>query len=446
MANHFVRSTDGNDADDGSTWALAKATLNGVTEAAGDRTFVSARHSESYGSGQTLNFGGSFDDPTWILCVDDTGDPASPTTLATGALFAVTSSSVISISGWAYIYGLEFRCDLGLANNSMQLASAAGNRQVYDHCTFRVGDGAAVRIDIGVVGNGNVASVEWRECSAETGTQGGFHVACDFRWYGGALLSQANGSTLFRFSRPGFSGRAGSLEVRGVDLSAMSASSDLVQGNTAWAIVATFIDCKLPASWTGTLVDSVPVTHGAFRVSMYNCDSGDTNYRLWIEDIAGTIRDETTIVKTGGASDGTTQLAWKMTTASVSSELYRTLYSDWIPIWVDAAGASKTIEIDLIHDGATNLQDDEVWIELSYPGDANTPLASFIDDRRADVLATPADQDSSSASWTTTGLTSPNAQKLSVTFTPQNKGVCYARVALAKPSQTIYVDPLPVVS
>ncbi len=62
-------------------------------------------------------------------------------------------------------------------------------------------------------------------------------------------------------------------------------------------------------------------------------------------------------------------------------------------------------------------------------------------DRRATPLTTPADQTAGSATWTTTGLTNPNKQRLVVTFTPQKKGWMIGRVYLAKGSKTIYVDP-----
>jgi hypothetical protein len=64
-----------------------------------------------------------------------------------------------------------------------------------------------------------------------------------------------------------------------------------------------------------------------------------------------------------------------------------------------------------------------------------------IDDAMADVLATAASQASSSATWTTTGMSNANKQQLSVTFTPQEKGLIIARVCVAKSSYTLYVDP-----
>jgi len=79
-------------------------------------------------------------------------------------------------------------------------------------------------------------------------------------------------------------------------------------------------------------------------------------------------------------------------------------------------------------------------MEFEYPGaDAQGDLA---DDRAADLLATPAAQATSTALWTTTGMSNPNMQKLSVTVTPGKIGPVTARVYLAKPSTTVYVNQL----
>jgi hypothetical protein len=178
---------------------------------------------------------------------------------------------------------------------------------------------------------------------------------------------------------------------------------------------------------------------------MYNCDSGATNYRLWIETFAGSIKSETTLVKTGGASDGTTALSWKLTTTANANEYVAPLITDDMAIWIDNTGSTKTISVDILHDSATALTDAEVWLEIDYLGSSAQPLGTPASDKRATVLTTAANQASSSASWVTTGLANPNMQKLEVTFTPNMKGFVYARVCLAKPSYTIYVDPKPTI-
>ncbi len=177
------------------------------------------------------------------------------------------------------------------------------------------------------------------------------------------------------------------------------------------------------------------------RFELYNSDSADTNYKLEITDWLGTIVDETTIVKDNGASNGTTQISWNMTSGADTEWNHQTLISPEIVKWNGIVGSSITVTVDILHDSLTNLQDDEIWLEVQYLGTSGFPLSSFIDDAAADYLATPADQAASSATWTTTGLTNPNEQQLSVTFTPQEKGFIHAKVHLAKASYTVYIDP-----
>jgi hypothetical protein len=79
---------------------------------------------------------------------------------------------------------------------------------------------------------------------------------------------------------------------------------------------------------------------------------------------------------------------------------------------------------------------------VEYLGDASSPQASFVNDGTPDLLTTPANQTSSTATWggSTTKF------KLNVTFTPQQKGWIYARVKCAKASSTFYIDPLVILT
>ncbi len=178
---------------------------------------------------------------------------------------------------------------------------------------------------------------------------------------------------------------------------------------------------------------------------MHNCDDGDTNYRLWVEDYAGSIKQETTIVRSGGASDGTTSLSWKMVSSANAEYPLIVLDSPEIVQWNDTTGSAITVTVEIITDNVT-LTDAECWLEVQYLGTSGYPLSTFISDAKADVLATAANQTTSTETWTTTGLTTPTKQKLSVTFTPQEKGFLHAVVKLALLSTTVYVDPLLVVT
>ncbi len=175
---------------------------------------------------------------------------------------------------------------------------------------------------------------------------------------------------------------------------------------------------------------------------MFNCDSGDTHYRYRKSTQFGTIQDETTLVRTGGASDGATTYSLKMVTNANSEYPICTLDAPEIVQWNDTVGSAITATVEILFDSATALNDDEVWVEVMYLGTSGVPLASFISDEKADVLATAAAQTSSSVTWTTTGMSNPNKRALAVTLTPQEAGFLHCIVKLAKASTTIYLDPL----
>lgn len=173
---------------------------------------------------------------------------------------------------------------------------------------------------------------------------------------------------------------------------------------------------------------------------MINCDSADTHYTYRKHAQLGTIRDETTIVRTGGQDVDGTGISLKMVTNANAEFPMLTLDTFELQKEVTSVGSSVTATVEFLHDSVTALTDAEIWLDIQYLGTSGLPISSFISDGISVVVA-PAAQASSSETWTTTGMTNPNKQKLSVTFTPQEAGMIIATVRLAKASYTVYVDP-----
>lgn len=205
-----------------------------------------------------------------------------------------------------------------------------------------------------------------------------------------------------------------------------------------------FENCKLGSSVTLTTGSSPG--QGGSVVRLVNCDSADTNYRYEYQAYQGSIVNETTIVRTSGASDGTTPVSRKMV-SNANAKFYSPLVDsfDDIIIWNETTGSSKTLTIEVVSDGVT-FKDDELWLEVEYLGTSGFPLSSLAHDRKTNPLASGTNQDTSSVTWTTTGLSSPVKQKLVATFTPQEKGPIRARVMLAKASSTVYIDHKPTLA
>lgn len=447
MTTYYLRSTDGADADNGSTWALAKAKLSGVdsVDAAGDTIYVSQVHAETTATAVTISMAGTAASPTKIICGNDAAEP--PTAVATGGSIGTTAASNLVLQGSFYMYGMTLNCGSAAANfASFRLNWAGQNTQHYDTCAIKLVDThPSSMINIGSQAAGDSTRTKLTNCTLKISNSGQqIPLSGTVHINGGGMLSGTSSPSVALFTH-GSNGKELNALIENFDFSTLSTGAVLfaapASGTAGRGGVVQIRNCKLPASWSGTLL-SAAFSAPAWRIEMINCDSGNTNYKLWVEDYAGVIKQETTIVKTGGASDGTTGLAWKMTSTANANELVSPLASPAIVVWNDTSGSSKTVSVDIIHDSVTNLTDAEVWLEVSELGTASFPLGVSNSDKRATCLTTAADQSTSSATWTTTGLTNANKQTVSVTFTPSLKGPFNARVMLGKASKTIYVDPV----
>ncbi len=179
---------------------------------------------------------------------------------------------------------------------------------------------------------------------------------------------------------------------------------------------------------------------------MSGCDdtTGNDLYRLEYVDYWGsTVHDDTIFL---AASDGTQGISWKMVSTANAVEFSEPTKSPPIYSWVDATG-STTFTVNMVWDSASDIQNDEAWLEIEFLEASADVDSAFTNDRMAGISGTPADQTNNTESWTgTSGFSNENLIELAVTVTVNRVGPVIARVYLAKPSTTIYVDPLIVKS
>lgn len=443
MANWYVRSAATGTAS-GADWTNAKTTLAAAfsAAAAGDTIFVSEDHAETQSTTMSLSPPGTAAAPNKVLCVNHLGSvPPVSADLRTTAAVSTTGATQIDFSGgYVYVYGITFTAGSGFVSSAfVGLNSAAGTAAGYyfDACVLGSGStGGSATLTIGGFGSNqrnflcvlNNTKIKFGSAGQKINIQ----QATPFVWLNTAsAISGTSPTTCFGDTAQGSNSW---FVFQGVDFSNVT-SNLFAPGSDP--IFVNMRDCKLGAAVT--VVSGAWGAPGAGRLEMVNCDSGNTNYRYYKSDYFGTEQQETTIVRTGGATDGTTPVSRKLVSGA-NTNWHWPLDSEWIEYWDNSPGA-KTISIPIITDNVT-LTNADAWIECEFLGTTGFPLGNFANDATADILAAGSNQPTDTSTWTTTGLVTPVKQLLSASCTTTGKGLIRARVRLAKPSTTLYFDPL----
>lgn len=438
-ASWYVRSTSAG-LGDGTTWANAYTTLAAAlnAKAAGDTFWVSQAHAETQASTMTLTSPGTAASPVTILCVNDAAAP--PTALATTATVTNTGAFSMNFNGFAYVYGITFTCATGNNSNGINFASTTPWWWKFESCSLKLsttssGGAAGIIVGAQAVGTRDDNLLELHNTTVSfANVSQEFQLSSNLRWTGtsSALILGSVPTYLFA----DVTGSGPRVFVEGVDLSGETSNLFNVGGSQCQFIA---LNCKL-----GVGVSIIGATgstgQGGEEVIVINSDSANTNTQYYRHVYQGAISQETTIVRTGGASDGTTTVSRKMV-SSANSKYVSPLATNAIEFWNDST-SSVTVTIPVVTDNVT-LTNGDAWLEVEHLGTSGFPLGVFATGRGGDTL-TPGTTNwatDSTSTWTTTGLTTPVKQSLSQSFTPQIKGLVRVRVMLAKASATLYFDP-----
>jgi hypothetical protein len=398
------------------------------TVSAGDTILIDDGHSETMGTFDQYAIRGTntYNSPIKYICVDKATD-----TISTGAL--ISTNQIFYFREFSFHYGITYK-----TSETIRFYTESYCIAIMDNCTlWLTGDNQYIypqssnSIEVRLID----CTISFDKASNNIRPDDGGH----FIWRGGSLTAPNGTTALFDCQY----GPDAHIFVSDVDLSAVGDDANarsLVRVDGERGKRALFTRCKLPsdAGFTKTVNTWPRPLTGSVR--LHHCSSANNTYDFYEESYEGTVQDETTLVRTGGASDGTTSLSFKMVSSANVVDNINALVSPDIHGWTGST-TEKTFTIHCLVDSATNLQDDEVWMELEYPADNSSGLGSVARDKCA-MLGTPADKSSSSETWTTTGMSNPNEFKCSVTVTPGKAGPITARVYLAKASTTIYVDPI----
>jgi hypothetical protein len=435
MAHVYVRSGAGG-SNNGSSWANAYTALAAAltAKAAGDQFWVSEDHAETQGSAMTLTCPGTIAAPSTIACVTHTGTvPPVSADLRTTATITVTGGFKITYAGAQFYYeGITFSASAG--SNPHTIGNTTGQYFAFKNCNF-IETAAAATV---VICQFAFGSLVFDNCAIEAGSGGNNGVTTEipFHWKNTAtpITGSANPDSFIVC-------QDGPILLEGLDMSStrFSSASQLVK-LTSGAGGGSIKNCKLRSG-------AVPFTmnKGAQSGIVIVSDSGATNYRHEKYQYVGSQIVEATIVRTGGATDGTTPVAWKIVTTADSS-WYLPFECIRMAIWNDTTASNVTVTVYGVWGGGAVPNNDDIWIEVNYLGSSSSPIATFNSaNTKADILAAAAGQSSDGSTWGG----STTAFKMAVTLSspqPAMKGPIYVTVKAAKASSTFYVDPKIVLS
>lgn len=344
---------------------------------------------------------------------------APPTTVAAGASITTTGANALTVLGTAgttqfnYYYGITFSAGSGATNSILTVGKNNYGNSVYDSCTFAKPGTTGIATAITTEGS-NV----FKNCSFSLGSTTD-NITIN---YGPALFQDcqpliASGSAI---PTNLFVSNFSQTTLKNCDLTALS-TGQLLKAGTYGSIIFNLLNCKIAAGMTYN-------TQGAYGVvvNYSGVDSAGTNYRFGSISDFGTMTDEETVIKTGGATaaGGTAYSAKIVTTAN----------SDWqLPFVAPSSvinntliGTNRVVQMSGIWNSASLPNNDQIWIHADYLGSATSPLGSHASETKANILAAGVAlaADTNSA-WDSQGPARLNSNAYTVgnTFTvPSNPG------------------------
>ena len=377
--------------------------------------------------------------PTRIISTDDL-DTEPPVTYAPGATLKSIANVELRSNG-LHLWGLDLHAGTGASSGTPSIYAAnldtyaTGNLSRFHdcnlfldyavaNCSFRTGNGAQ---------NYGPADTTLRNTTV-TFTHAGQYLRLGIGytdWLGGAILGTPP-TNLFAGAGPA---QMCAARIEAVDL-------DLETGNLFWAPnfgTAPIHVTRCLLNSAVALHGGTPPTLGALPFIIEDCYVDAPPTRATSASYLATLTPETTFVRDGGFEHLGAPTSWKVVTTAENNA--GGFSAPEVLLANDITDTELNARVQILIDSATPLTTADVWIELSSLDTADSPLATLHTTQPTPPFTGVA-LEQSDLTWDTTGMANPQPCALVATFTPGQPGEIAARVVIAKPSATIYIDPV----
>ncbi|MCJ2139661.1 hypothetical protein [Methylobacterium sp. E-066] len=375
-------------------WAAPHARIANMTAwmAAGDVGYCSNDHAETQASAISINTPGGLSAPNYIESVRRDGSshiPPQGSDYQAGATVSTTGGNNISIatggSGLISTRGIAFTAGSGTGSASINIGSGGGSQQTLRNFTLTLGGSGGGSI---TTQNANLArfldgAVVFTSASHSIGCLG------RTKWKNVAFALTGTVPT-WLFGSFGYN--TAIMDFEACDFSAFVSGKTLFFPQVS-AAVATFKDCIVDAGVTKATTGTYPVEAIFVRTAATGVTYTEERY-----DPFGSQVDETVIVHTGGASDGTTAKSRNIT-AGVNATWNAPFEALPVATWNAATGAAKTATLEGIYNGAALPTNDQIWIDVEYLGSSASPRGSYASGTKATRIDAGAALPASTEAW-----------------------------------------------
>ena len=357
--------------------------------AAGDTCFVGDDHAETQAAAETVTLPNSATTTTKILCVDHTTTlPAGPSNYKTTATVTTTGNNALTINGAGEVYGITLSAGSGAVAAGLTVGSSGlGTYFVMDSCALVKAGTASGFITVGAANS----TVYLNNTTVKFGNTADF-IAPVGQMYWTNTASAIQGATI-PTTLISVSSVIPICLLDGLDISALSSGTLFSNGGQAGFYICQ--NCRISSA----MVLGQPASGRNASYQLIVSDSAATNYRAELWNGNGSQVTETTLIRTGGASNGTTSYSWKIVTTASNVRWFTPFQAMQIGIWNATTAANVTVTLYGMWNAAALPLNDDTWFDVEYLGSSATPVASFGTGTKSNALASGTALTADTSAW-----------------------------------------------